>query len=59
MWSVCGNEDVCMLVKLSLKMNLSVWHAISYQCVLKVLDCTNGEVGGNAVHVKLCVMCAC
>ena len=50
MWSVCGNEDVCMLVELSLKMNLSIWHAISYQCVLKVLDCTNGEVGENAVQ---------
>ena len=48
MRSVCGNEDVCMLVELSLK--LSVWHAISYQCVLKVLDCTNGEVGESAVQ---------
>ena len=50
MRSVCGNEDVRMLVELSLKMNLSVWHAISYQCVLKVLDRTNGEVGENAVQ---------
>ena len=50
MRSVCGNEDVCMLVELSLKMNLSVWHAISYQCVLKVLDCSNGEVGENAIQ---------
>ena len=23
---MCGNEDVCMLVELSLKMNPSVWH---------------------------------